>query len=93
MGLLRALIETKFLTIVHRAVFPGDAKHPLDEKLAAQGPLHSERDSSFPPWILVPILGTVLLHFPHSVGTTVFQSCGMFYLLACNPTGHSPAKA
>lgn len=53
MGLLRALIETKFLTIVHIAVFPGDAKCPLDEKLAAQCPLHSERDSSFPPWILV----------------------------------------
>lgn len=64
MGILRALIETKYLTILHIAVFLGDAKHLLDEKLTALGPLHSERDSSFSPWLLVPILGMVLLYLP-----------------------------
>lgn len=73
--------------MVHIAVFLGDVKHLLDEKLTALGPLHSERGGSFSAWILAPILGTVLLYSPHpSVSTSIFQTCGMFYLQACKPT-------
>lgn len=89
MGILRAVVETKYLTMVHIAVILGDVKHLLDGKLTALCPLHSERGGSFSPWIFAPILGTVLLYPPsltHSVSITIFRTCGMFYLQACNPT-------
>jgi len=66
--------RTKFLTMVHTALFLDDTNTQSCGKLTAPGPLHSEKDKRFSSWLYVSIPGSVSLCCPQGIRTIIFQT-------------------